>query len=48
MKLETVSMRKDIARREFINPKFDGYSYAACPKELFRRHDLTVSISTLK
>ena len=48
MKREVVSMKKDIARREFLKLKFDGYSYAACQKELFRRHDFTASISTLK
>ena len=33
-------MKKDIARREFLKLKFDGYSYAACQEELFRRHSL--------
>ena len=41
-------MKKDIARREFLKLKLDGYSYAACRKELFQRHDFTASISTLK
>ena len=33
-------MKKDIARREFLKLKLDGYSYPACQKELSRRHTL--------
>lgn len=40
-------MRKDLARREFLKLKFNGYSYPKCQELLFKDYGIRYSIRTL-
>ena len=41
-------MKREIARREFLKLKLDGYSYTACQTELEQKHAYRVTQRTLK